>query len=428
MTPISENAVTRAQFDAAFQAALPVGAQIYIRELNDDLTLAIKGSNGIFQTPYSDSLSSSIPNVGDTVAAGAIFIRNGVTYQNNTGLDFVIPATFPTTSVTGVVQIVPATINFNDPAVRRSMCEFILQHWRLITAPEGDDIAVFADGCDPSTGNPTFTLCPVSFELALDAATTANIIIETSDGSPYSIDWGDGTEDVNVNSGTGPLHTYATPYTGTASVKVNLGVDVTRFFTNNGRWAFDVRDLPRTLLIAQISGQNIVYGNLADLPPNLVTLTLTGQNVVTGNILNMPRSITGLVISGQNTMSGDIADMPPNMISFRAQGQHTLSGNFDNLPSTLVSYWNQSAGATTVRPASQTWSGATAMELFRQAAPSYTAQEMSDILIGLSSVTAWTGVADVILTTPSHATPPTDAATTTAIAAITAAGATLNTN
>ena len=142
----------------------------------------------------------------------------------------------------------------------------------------------------------------------------------------------------------------------------------------------------------------------------------------------MPRAITNLVISGQNTMSGDIADMPPDMVSARLQGMHTLSGNFDDLPSTLVSYWNQSGGATTVRPASQTWGGSTEMQLFRQAAPSYTAQEVSDILIGLSSVTSWTGLADVILTNPSHATPPTDPATTAAIAAIQAAGATINTN
>jgi len=49
--------------------------------------------------------AASLPEAGDTVADGAYFFRDGITYRNDTGADWVIPANWPNTAVSGVYPL-----------------------------------------------------------------------------------------------------------------------------------------------------------------------------------------------------------------------------------------------------------------------------------------------------------------------------------
>ena len=115
MTPISENAVSRAEFTQAFQDALPIGAKIYIKESNDDLTVAVKGSGGITETPGErQSVEEYIADAGVEIAPGGTFVSGGRLYKNNTGQPFEVPNNFPETFVSGIDEFsaepTPATV------------------------------------------------------------------------------------------------------------------------------------------------------------------------------------------------------------------------------------------------------------------------------------------------------------------------------
>ena len=254
-------------------------------------------------------LDRNFPQTGSTVAAGAFFIRDGLSYRNNTGVEWTVPETWPATPVANIDIITgQANLDLLDPAIRKRFTDFVLQFWTVNETPSGEAIAVFADGCDPITGDPTFTLCPVAFELTLNQSTITNILIETSDGSPYSVDWGDGNVSEDVVSGQFAVHTYAAPYTGNVSISTTIGSDVERIFTNNGQWEFDVIRIPRTCLDMSFGNNAKITGNWRDLPPEAIRVVIGGQSTAGGNTIDIPRTVEEFFATGSTVTVGDIKD------------------------------------------------------------------------------------------------------------------------
>ena len=176
----------------------------------------------------------------------------------------------------------------------------------------------------------------------------ANVTVFTSDGQPYSVDWGDGTNSGPIASGVATSKSYGSAFTGNVSICKTCGVapifDV-RF--NTGNWNFDISVLnqfPNLTRVDIVTG--VTSGDIANLPSGLTNYGNYGQNTTSGDIANLPSGLTVYVNSGQNTTSGDIANLPSGLTYYNNGGQNTTNGNIANLPSGLTFYGNQGQNTT----------------------------------------------------------------------------------
>ena len=108
---ISWRRVSRAVFDAI--GTHVEGQRFDVLEPNGRIRQYVVGTDLIARTSgeWLDADEKSVfddnlPVVGDTIAAGAIFVYAGVQYSNDTDAAFVIPATFPTTPVANVNEYI----------------------------------------------------------------------------------------------------------------------------------------------------------------------------------------------------------------------------------------------------------------------------------------------------------------------------------
>ena len=197
-------------------------------------------------------------------------------------------------------------------------------------------------------------------EFSLLDSPNASIQVFTTDGLPYSIDWGDGSNSGLIASGITANHSYATNYTGSIKICKTCGTaPIYNVIFNSGEWDFDIKDLncltgltsvtvytgaisgdiataPSGLTYLAIYGQNTLSGDIATAPSGLTVLSISGQNTLSGNIATAPSGLTYLSIRGQNTLSGDIATAPSGLTNMSIIGQNTISGDIATAPSGLT--------------------------------------------------------------------------------------------
>ena len=176
----------------------------------------------------------------------------------------------------------------------------------------------------------------------------ANVTVHTTDGQPYSVDWGDGSNSGPIASGVATSKAYASAFTGNVSICKTCGVapiyDV-RF--NTGNWNFDINDLNQFPLLTRVDiNSGVTKGDIANLPSGLTYYSNGGQNTTSGDIANLPSGLIVYHNVGQNTTNGDIANLPSGLTYYNNGGQNTTNGNIANLPSGLTFYGNQGQNTT----------------------------------------------------------------------------------
>jgi len=201
-------------------------------------------------------------------------------------------------------------------------------------------------------------------------STNANVTVWTTDGQPYSVDWGNGTSSGLIASGTATSTTYGSSFTGSIKICKTCGVSpIYVVYFNSGNWNFDINNLnqfpnleyvgiysgitsgdignlPNSTIQYENYGQNTTSGDIANLPSGLTYFDTRGQNTTSGDITNLPSGLTYYSNSGQNTTSGDITNLPSGLITYSNSGQNTTSGDIANLPSGLITYSNYGQNTT----------------------------------------------------------------------------------
>ena len=180
-------------------------------------------------------------------------------------------------------------------------------------------------------------------------STTASVTVYTTDGLPYSVDWGNGQNSGPIASGVATSIGYGAAFTGSVKICKTCGVaPIYRVNFNSGEWNFDINDLNclsglRDVLI----DSGTTTGDIANLPSGLTHYTNYGQNTTTGDIANLPSGLTHYANYGQNTTTGDIANLPSGLTIYGNGGQNTTTGDIANLPSGLTHYANYGQNTTT---------------------------------------------------------------------------------
>ena len=225
--------------------------------------------------------------------------------------------------------------DLTDPATKAEICGLVLAHFQAV----GDNLNI-ADGCDPLTGNPTFTVCPLMapFSTNSPAGALHDVTVTTSDDSPYDVDWGDGTVTTGHASGTIAFHTYTSPFAGDVNIIYPSSSEITEFSSaTQGRWDFDISTLPSSLTDLSVRGENTLTGDVSTLPPGLTNLSVRGENTLTGDVSTLPSGLTSLDVRGENTLTGNASALPPGLTSLDLRGDNTLSGDVSSLPPGLTS-------------------------------------------------------------------------------------------
>jgi hypothetical protein len=200
---------------------------------------------------------------------------------------------------------------------------------------------------------------------------SAAVTVFTSDGLPYSVDWGDGSNSGSIASGVQASKAYGSNFTGDVKICKTCGVaPISGVDFNTGEWNFDINELKQLPNLSNVNifagvtsgdianllsgltyyrneGQNTTTGDIANLPSGLTFYYNTGQNTTTGDIANLPSGLTFYANFGQNTTTGDIANLPSGLTYYYNTGQNTTTGDIANLPSGLTTYANSGQNTTT---------------------------------------------------------------------------------
>ena len=108
----------------------------------------------------------------------------------------------------------------------------------------------------------------------------------------------------------------------------------------------DITNIPDSVIILNITGDNTIYGDVADLPQGLisdlyVSVTIWGQNTIDGNISGIPVKMNKFSIRGYNQITGNLNGIStlPVIVSFEVWGNNDISGDLADTP-TNIDYIN----------------------------------------------------------------------------------------
>jgi len=177
------------------------------------------------------------------------------------------------------------------------------------------------------------------------------ITIETISGNPWTLNWGDGTIVRDNPSGlTDPFlvsHNYLENFSGRIKIEGVPAEDIRGIRIRNGRFDFDISELPVSLISIDVRSRNLVSGDVANLPPNLEELIVLGENTITGEISNLPTSLTTFRLEGLNTTSGSVLDFSSNISNYSNAGLNTVSGNVLQIPGNVSFFSSQGQSVIT---------------------------------------------------------------------------------
>ncbi len=208
-------------------------------------------------------------------------------------------------------------------------------------------------------GNSVSNTLSITYEAAMVMSyflsTQLNMAVVTQGAVPYNIQWGDGTQTLNVASSSSVFTSRTltgAPLTGTARI---FGIQPSqilelRHSNTNSSWTYDIQAFPPNLTTYVFSsGPNCdITGDIGNLPPNLVRFECAGsnQNTTFGDIANLPAGLQIYINRGNNLTTGNIAALPSGLITFNNQGSNTTSGSIASLPVGLTLYQNQGSNTT----------------------------------------------------------------------------------
>lgn len=257
------------------------------------------------------------------------------------------------------------------------------------------------------------------------------IIIETFDGSGYSIVWDDSTTTI-AHSMEEISHNYTRPYSGKLRLEGLNGMQVKKMIIGGG-FAFDIQQL--YLFAPQIKSLTmnlgvLCYGDIANKPTSLIYLDLqTGdfhgsftkerlQNVeklrvvdgnnIDFNIADFDNSINYIGVTGRNTAMGSLDSLNyPLLTHFDLKGMNTVVGDLGkiNTPLPAVFYLGGNNTANTYTSGNLSFNSSPSLFIFVGSQNSLSTEEIDALLIDLDiATTIWTGPGLLILT-GAHASP-----------------------
>jgi len=283
-------------------------------------------------------------------------------------------------------------------------------------------------------------------------AELVNIVIETFDGSGYSVVWDNNTT-TTANSMEEISHTYTTPYSGKIRLEGLNGMQVKKVIIGGG-FAFDIQQLygfaPRIKSLTTNSGIQC-YGNIASKPTSLIYLDFqTGDfhgnfnkdrlknverlrvvdgNTITFNIADFDNSIKYVGVTGENTATGLIDSLNyPLLTHFDLKGMNTVSGDLGKINTPFPAIFNIRGDNTSSAYTSGnlSFNSSPSIFIFVGAQNSLSTDEVDALLIDLDNAsTTWTAPGLLILT-EAHAPP--SAASATARISLEMKGANVSTN
>jgi len=259
---------------------------------------------------------------------------------------------------------------------------------------------------------------PISTFLRATAGTLTISRIETDDGSPVTIIWPDGTQEVVQSGGNASSDQPA----GNVVVVRDGRASVTRIDIS-GPFSFDIAVLSNFGNIDRITAnnQNKLFGDIASLPITMTYFYCVGSNTVHGDIGDLKEALTLYFVGGQNTTHGNIADIKTALVFYFNGGQNTTHGDIADVHPSLNYYLNNGSNTVTVTsvPPFPTF------RRFYQRGVGFTQEAVDILLAGLDLVPVWTVNQEINLL-GNNAAP--SSASDAAIASLTAKGVTVLTN
>ena len=247
----------------------------------------------------------------------------------------------------------------------------------------------------------------------------------TATGETITVYWGDGTS--NSYSGINQAWSHDYGFATTKTVKIKNKNSVTKFtMTQSGaNISFDLANLPSSLTVLYIAGENTVTGSLSDLPSSLVDFYCLGStNTITGPLSGLPSSLVTFYCFGQNTITGSLSDLPSSLVTFSCLGQNAITGSLSGLPSGVI-YFNCAGKNTIDTYTTKVW--AANLEYIRLIPVSpggLDSSEIDQLLIDLAATT-WTGAKVITLAGTNAAR---TSASDAAVATLTGLNVTVTTN
>ena len=194
----------------------------------------------------------------------------------------------------------------------------------------------------------------VSIQLGLTAATTIDPTVTWAGGAAGRVQWvwGDGSAPENATSGVALPHTYASAYTGNATLRWRRGTNITILRTSNDPWTYSLataaNGLPTLSTLSAFNGGATITGDLAVLSvmPSLLAVTLHNNPGLTGDIGALPRTILGF--SAENCgYGGDLSGITGmSLVTFVANNT-SVTGNLSSI-SAMTTLTNLQLNDTTV--------------------------------------------------------------------------------
>lgn len=270
-----------------------------------------------------------------------------------------------------------------------------------------------------------------SIEFQMLNAETFEVIIETFDGTGFSITWND-TTIISVNSSEEISHTFSIPYSGKVRFEGLNGMQIKSMVIGGG-FAFDIQQLysftPRLESLIMNAGIQC-YGDIADKPKSLVYLDFqTGSfygnfnkerlknverlrvvhgNKITFNIADFDRSIKYIGVTGKNTATGLLDSLNyPLLHHFDLKGMNTVSGDLGkvNTPLPSVFYLGGNNTVNTYTSGNLSFISSPQIFILSGSKNTFSTEDVDALLIDLdNSSTKWKGSGLLILT-GTHASP-----------------------
>ncbi len=216
--------------------------------------------------------------------------------------------------------------------------------------------------------------------LAFDNASSLLMGLALSSGTAR-VDWGDGSEPVDVTNQDITLLqgstltegfvrvNYEEPISGEITVSFSDGIESLIGFAPLSSYEFDIsvlagatdlRVIYATIISSTINGEIETVdtnhpliedlrigglgnfgGDLAEVPNSVTNLYLSASaGIVTGGLSDLPTNLAGLSINrqgGNKTVGGLLSELPDSLVSVTVRGDNTIGGDIANLPSNLES-------------------------------------------------------------------------------------------
>ena len=173
------------------------------------------------------------------------------------------------------------------------------------------------------------------------AGSVLDVTFETENGTPITVDWGDGSAPETVGSGAAVQHTYTAAYNGNIKVTTR-GTKVVKLEGRGAGTKFvgRLKDISAGLTDLILgSTSSTITGALSDLPASATFLRLNNTpSVITGDLADLPASATVLRLHNtSSTITGDLSDLPASaLMLYLGSTPSVITGALSDLPASMT--------------------------------------------------------------------------------------------